>query len=59
MVAAARQDGPDGFYYAVSDAYEVVPAVYEDVLLGASEQELVAYVEQHTGVGRQGDVVGT
>ena len=43
-MAAAGEDGPDGFYNAVADAYEAVPAVDEDILLGAEEEELVADV---------------
>ena len=35
IALAAGQDGPDGFDRAVSDGYEAVAAVYEDVLLGA------------------------
>ena len=51
MVAAAGKDGPGGFYDAVADADEAVPAVDEDVLLGAEEQELVACVEGHGVLG--------
>ena len=37
VMASSCKDGPDGFDEAVADAYEAVPAVYKDVLLGAEE----------------------
>ena len=35
MMTTPSKNGPDGFYNAVADSDEAVPAVDEDVLLGA------------------------
>ena len=35
VMASSRKNGPDGFDVAVADGYEAVPAIDQDVLLGA------------------------
>ena len=42
VVAAAGLDVPDGFYLAVAEADEAVPAADHGVLLAGNEQHLVA-----------------